>query len=357
MIMSGMIDKDINRIRQWTPVDEDLDGIDANVREVAVQTRKNFGFGVDYTRCEVWSDPEGVDVYADVPYLPDGNGSTAQGKAHCLDVYLPHDARLRGGCSLPVIVDIHGGGFVYGYKDLNRNFGTNLAAQGFIVFSLGYRLAPTVDFIGQLADVLQGLNWVKNHLADYPADPDAIFIAGDSAGATLAEYAIAVLKSSEMANVFGFGGGTDVPVPDIDPKGAVFFSGLFDVDGLVHYEGDTSILPYLDAMGGTFFDSTVERVPADMLTARGLAASGLMPPALLTTSSDDFLEHESLFFAGHLRRNGVVCEIYDLVPEKGLTLGHIFPVGQTWLPESLSVLQEIKRFAYGLVPPHFHTTT
>ncbi|NEG54909.1 alpha/beta hydrolase [Bifidobacterium platyrrhinorum] len=349
--------ENVDRIRNWTPVDEDLDGVTGAAREVAIRTRKDFGLAVDSVRCDVWHDPEGVDVFADVPYLPDGDGATAQGKAHCLDVYLPHDALLRGGTSLPVIVDIHGGGFVYGYKDLNRNFGTHLAARGFAVFSLGYRLAPTADFRDQLADIMHGLAWLERHLADYPVDPDTIVIAGDSAGATLGEYATAILNGPELAKAFGFGPGTDVLVPAITPAAAVFFSGLFDVDGIVHHEGDVSILPYLDAMGGTFFDTTVERVPAELLSARGLAASGLLPPVFLTTSSDDFLEHESLFFAGHLRSNGVVCEIHDVVPPKGLTLGHVFPVGQTWLPESEALLDGIREFVYGRMRPSYRATT
>ena len=64
------------------------------------------------------------------------------------------------GHTLPVYIDIHGGGFTYGYKELNRNFNVHLAEQGFAVFSLNYRPAPQTDLRGQLADIQAALRWI-----------------------------------------------------------------------------------------------------------------------------------------------------------------------------------------------------
>lgn len=331
----------------WAPIDEDLDGISGNVRKVAIRTRRYFASGVDSIRSEEWADPDGVDVFTDVPYMDDGGAGSAAAKAHALDVYLPHEARLRGGYSLPVVIEIHGGGFVYGYKDLNRNFGTRLAAEGFAVFSLGYRLAPTVDFLEQLDDLIHAVHWLQQHAINYPVDAESIFIVGDSAGATLGAYLAAVMNDESLAAMLGF------EATELTAKGAMFISGLFDVKPLMHPNPGPSVLPYLDEMGGALFDSFAARVPARLLTMEGLAEIGALPPVLLTTSSDDFLESESLFFAGYLRRNGRSCEIHDFVPQKGLALGHVFPVGQVCLPESKMVFQRMKAFAYDRIVPHY----
>ena len=48
--------------------------------------------------------------------------------------------------NLPVYIDVHGGGFVYGYKELNRNFCIALARRGFAVISISYRVLPTSRF-------------------------------------------------------------------------------------------------------------------------------------------------------------------------------------------------------------------
>lgn len=334
--------ENVDRIRAWTPVDEDLDGVPADIARVAMDTRKNFGLGVDSHRCKVWNDPEDVVVYADVPYLDDGTADTARGKAHCLDVYLPHDALLRGGSSLPAYIDIHGGGFVYGYKDLNRNFGTRLATKGFAVFSLGYRLAPTADFMDELRDLFAAIDWIARHAADYPINPTNVFITGDSAGATLGLYVAAALADASLATHLG------LDVPEMSIKGAVFQSGLFDVSSITAPKEPPSVLPYIDAMGGTFFRSFVERMPANLITANGMAEQVELPPVMLTTSSDDFLEFESLLFGAYMRMNGKRCEIHDFVPSKGRTLGHVFPVGQTWIEESRHVLDLMTAFAYDL---------
>ncbi|MDY5130078.1 alpha/beta hydrolase fold domain-containing protein, partial [Actinotignum timonense] len=172
--------ENIARARTWTPIDEDLAGVDAAIRQRAIEVRKSFVLDVDIVRCERWHTPDTVDVIADIPYLPDGETNPF----HRLDLYLPHDAYLRGGKALPVYIDIHGGGFVYGTKDLNKNFGVHLAERGCAVFSLSYRLAPAADFLDQLRDVLAGCAWIARHLDDYPVDPDSVVITGDSAGAS-----------------------------------------------------------------------------------------------------------------------------------------------------------------------------
>lgn len=148
----------------------------------------------DHPRIERWHDPEGVDAIEDIPYLPDGGYDTAAGqvRGHLLDIYLPHEAAVRMSKVTPVYVDIHGGGFCYGYKELNRNFNTHLAAQGFAVVSLNYRPAPQTDLKGQLADIQAALCWLKAHLDDYPVDPNAVFVTGDSAGGALALLTLAI---------------------------------------------------------------------------------------------------------------------------------------------------------------------
>ena len=67
--------------------------------------------------------PEGVDVYDNIRYLEGDN------PMHLLDVYKPQGVEE----TLPVIVDIHGGGWIYGTKDINKYFGMSLAKEGFVV--------------------------------------------------------------------------------------------------------------------------------------------------------------------------------------------------------------------------------
>lgn len=139
----------------WTETDGDLAGVSPE-RAAGMRAMRYGSILCDTPRSALWHTPEGIDTFADIAYLPDGGYDKAAGqcRGHLLDVYLPHDAVLRGGKTLPVYVDIHGGGFTYGYKELNRNFNVHLADRGFAVFSLNYRPAPQTDLRGDRKSVV-----------------------------------------------------------------------------------------------------------------------------------------------------------------------------------------------------------
>ena len=62
------------------------------------------------------------------------------------DAYYP----AENDGKLPVIIDIHGGGWMYADKDLNIFYNQYLASRGFLVFSVSYRLVPSVAVPDQL---------------------------------------------------------------------------------------------------------------------------------------------------------------------------------------------------------------
>ena len=163
----GLTDDMLKDAEGWTEVDGDLGDL-SEERIRGILDMRFSAIAVDTPRSELWHTPESIDVIADIPYLPDGgyDKETGQCRGHLLDRYLPHDTVLRGGKSLPAYIDIHGGGFTYGYKELNRNFNVHLADMGFAVFSLNYRPAPQTDLKGQLADIEAGLSWIRAHLDD-----------------------------------------------------------------------------------------------------------------------------------------------------------------------------------------------
>ena len=158
----GLTDDMLKDAEGWTEVDGDLGDL-SEERIRGILDMRFSAIAVDTPRSELWHTPESIDVIADIPYLPDGgyDKETGQCRGHLLDLYLPHDTVLRGGKSLPAYIDIHGGGFTYGYKELNRNFNVHLADMGFAVFSLNYRPAPQTDLKGQLADIEAGLRWIR----------------------------------------------------------------------------------------------------------------------------------------------------------------------------------------------------
>ena len=84
----------------------------------------------DAKRNEGLKTPRGIQRIDDLRYGED--------ERNVLDVYRPKDAHGR----LPVIVSIHGGGWVYGNKEIMQFYCMSLAEKGFAVVNFNYRLAP-----------------------------------------------------------------------------------------------------------------------------------------------------------------------------------------------------------------------
>ena len=149
---------------------------------------------MDAKRIASQTEPEGLIKILDIPYIDDGE------KAHLLDIYYPEGTTEK----LPVIIDIHGGGWMYGYKEINKNFCLKLSEKGFLVASINYRLAGgNIRFDDQIRDIFVALKWLSENLKKYPADLDNVFLAGDSAGGHFSCVTTAVNLNEEMQKDFG----------------------------------------------------------------------------------------------------------------------------------------------------------
>jgi len=249
--------------------------------------------------------PPKVTVEKDIPYLDDGNFY------HELNVYYPKDTDKDA--ELPVIIDIHGGGWMYATKDLNDYYCRALADRGYVVFSMSYRLVPDVVVGDQIKDVASALSWIQDNLAFYPCNPDQIMLTGDSAGGMLTIYTAVIQQSKDLQNVFGVKDvGMDftcllltspVPYATQGLMGKFYTSKLWGKDveetGLVNYMDLDQIVDYAESI----------------------------PPTYLITSSGDSLANEQTHMTYDLLTGmGVQCVLQDYGEEYGEKLAHVFSV-------------------------------
>jgi acetyl esterase/lipase len=112
------------------------------------------------------------------------------------DLYLPCD---KG--SFPALVAVHGGGWRAGARSAWQYWGPYLAARGYALFAISYRLANKSQstFPQAVHDVLAGVQFVRGNAGELNVDPDRIALLGASAGANLA--ALATLAGREK--IFG----------------------------------------------------------------------------------------------------------------------------------------------------------
>ncbi|HEY0954579.1 MAG TPA: alpha/beta hydrolase [Roseateles sp.] len=97
-----------------------------------------------------------------------------------LDVYRP---TAEGAAPRPLLLFFHGGGFIRGDKAHKANIGWHLARHGVVAVLPNYRLAPEHRWPAGPEDVAAAVAWAREHAASLGADPQRIFLMGESAGA------------------------------------------------------------------------------------------------------------------------------------------------------------------------------
>jgi acetyl esterase/lipase len=109
-----------------------------------------------------------------------------------LDVYQPDAGETTW--KRPAMIAIHGGGFLFGDKSEMTNICRELAARGYVCFSINYRMVPddppgtsqdqyTRAVMAAVADADHAAQWVEANAAKYHVDAGRMFIGGSSAGA------------------------------------------------------------------------------------------------------------------------------------------------------------------------------
>lgn len=83
----------------------------------------------------------------------------------------------------PVVIFVHGGSWRSGDPDDYGFIARALVPEGFVVVLAGYRLGDAGRFPAMLEDTADAIDWVHSNIGRLGGDPDAIFLAGHSAGA------------------------------------------------------------------------------------------------------------------------------------------------------------------------------
>jgi len=227
-----------------------------------------------------------------------------EAKRNVLDVYQPE---LAAG-PLPVVMQIHGGGWVIGNKtQQGQPLLYRLARNGFVGVSINYRLAPKSVFPDQVIDVKRAIAWTREHIAEYGGDPNTIILTGGSAGGHLSS--LAALTPNQAQYQPGFEG-VDTSVAACMP-----FYGPTDFTDRLNLRGTASkyeLFLKLTAMPGRmseFPELYAAMSPIDQINPDA-------PPFLIIQGTIDTLvwREETKEFAEALARVSTEPVVYWEVP-------------------------------------------
>ncbi|HWL42670.1 MAG TPA: alpha/beta hydrolase [Ilumatobacter sp.] len=203
-------------------------------------------------------------------------------------VYTP-----AGDGPFPVLVFIHGGGWVIGNTDSHTPTCRELAVQaGCVVVSLDYRLAPEHKAPAAVDDSIAATKWVIEHAAELNGDPSRVAVGGDSAGGNLSAL-VAQALPGQLALQLLIYPAVDLTgsFPSIDENGEGYFLTKKSMEWFIGHYLDGADVKADDPSISPWFASD------DVVAATA--------PALVITAEFDPLRDEGEAYAARLASLGV----------------------------------------------------
>lgn len=230
---------------------------------------------------------------------------------HMLDVYYPSCEKK----SLPTIISVHGGGWVYGNKEVYQFYCMNLARSGFTVVNFNYRLAPEYKFPAALEDINAVFHWVKENAEMFHIDLNNLFVVGDSAGAQIASQYTVIITNVNYAKMF------DLNTPNIKIKALGLNCGMFDPLDRVRKGGNILVKRFLKNLLRDYLGKEIYKYEKEMDFQSNITSD--YPPAFITCSVNDILVGCKPALLDNLRNAGITY-IYREYGHNDRSNNHVF---------------------------------
>ncbi|MCR5734321.1 MAG: alpha/beta hydrolase [Lachnospiraceae bacterium] len=256
--------------------------------ETSEKCRRDFAKG-DAERDAGLTTPKDIIRYDDISYGEDE-------KYNLLDVYRP---RAAGDKKLPVILNIHGGGWVYGDKEVYQFYAMSLAQRGFAVVNFNYRLSPEHRFPTHIEDICAAFSWTVKNKDRYGFDTDNLFAVGDSAGGHLLGLFAALVTDpgyrKELSDQYPQ---AVFDCEDIKLRAIALNCGKYDLSKSdIKDENTPKLIVDLFEHGGDEKELHITNVLEKI--------TGDYPPVFLMTCPGDFLRDQAVYMTEALVNNKV----------------------------------------------------
>jgi len=231
-----------------------------------------------------------------------------------LDVVRP---ALASG-PLPLVLWVHGGGWVGGGKDELTGYFKLIASSGYVVAGPRYSLAPEHHYPTPPRQMMQALGYLQTNAERFQIDPDRIVVAGDSAGAQIAAQLGALVTTPGYAEMVGI---TRAITPE-QLRGLVLACGPYDLDLATHASssaGRRFITAVMWAYSGTR-DFLEDPMFATWSVTDNVTAA--YPTALITVGNADPLRPHSELLVTKLNSLGLEPETVFWPNDHKPPLGH-----------------------------------
>lgn len=235
-----------------------------------------------------------VKISENISYLDDN-------KFHLMDIYQPYNNEKI----LPIIINIHGGGFLLGKKEVNKLYCAELAQKGYIVFCVEYPLSPKAKIIDILNDLIIAINKINEIAIDYNGDNNDLYLTGDSAGAYLCIYLSALKNNPNLNHLLKI---KNKIIPTIKGLGLIsgmFYTNKFDQIGV--------FVPKL-----IYGKNYKKNYNSAYYNIENKEIISFLSPCFLVTNKGDFLRHYSVNFSKTLTKYNIKYKLLNINSKKML---------------------------------------
>jgi acetyl esterase/lipase len=164
-----------------------------------------------------------IKTFENVVYLTFNETPFGKRDLHA-DIFVPNDKNNH-----PAVLVVHGGGWRAGNKNLNTPMGQRLAAQGYVVVSVEYRLSLEAKYPVAIHDLKAAIRWMRANAKKYHIDEKQIAIAGSSAGGQLASLVGVTNQNSQFQD------------NQNNKKISSMVQAVIDLDGLLDFTDEESL--------------------------------------------------------------------------------------------------------------------
>ncbi|HEY4390416.1 MAG TPA: alpha/beta hydrolase [Paenibacillus sp.] len=260
-----------------------------------------------------------------------------------LDLYLPQNTTEQ----LPVIILVHGGGFVTGDKSFNEYYGPVLASGGYAVLSMNYELAPEANLSVQTEQIGEVWSYMKELALQYPLDSSRVIFVGSSAGAYLAGQFTLAQTNDEYARLVG----VSQLVPADTIKGVLLFSAPYDITALKDLDVPAPLKFMIKQLGWAILGDRgwIDNPKFDVLNLGNYITSDF-PPTFITDGNTGSFEKQAEAFVAALQEKDVpVTSLFFDPAEEKTGHGYQYDLAS---PAGIRCREETMAFLKGLLGKH-----
>ncbi len=249
---------------------------------------------------------------------------------HMCDIARPE----KSSGKLPVILHIHGGGWVYGHKDTYyRYYAMEMSKYGYAVVTMNYRLAFEHPFPSMIEDIFSALSWIEHNQETEQFDINRVYLVGDSAGAHLSALTSIIHKNTDLLSKY------ELKQTKCNIVACGLSCGVYDFNRL---RSDDNGMPLRDTLIETIFDrEDVENHPLFKLSSVSyLMDSSFTPSYILSSEADPLCKESKILIEDCLKYH---IKIRSHIFPESYRLPHVFNLKSIY-PESKIVMDEMFEF-------------